>query len=105
MRVFVDMPGDNSCSNAGEVRVTVMQRPNYKVGRISLCEDGEWRAVCDQEWGIQEARVVCRQLGLPEQGMYAAWQTLTLSCNAMCYSTQGPSSALVHVLAEVTAKE
>ena len=37
-------------------------------GRLEICFDNEWGTICDDYWGTQEARVACRQLGLPFQG-------------------------------------
>ena len=43
-------------------------------GRIEICVDGEWRAVCadDARWDILDATTLCRQLGFRDintQGM------------------------------------
>ena len=33
-------------------------------GRVEAFHDGEWGSVCADEWGIEEAMTVCRQLNL-----------------------------------------
>ena len=36
-------------------------------GRVEVCHDGDWKMVCDNDWGREEARVICRQLEYPGQ--------------------------------------
>ena len=39
-------------------------------GRVEICMDGRWGTVCDEDWGDEEARVVCTQLQLPAYGIH-----------------------------------
>lgn len=53
---------DTNCTN-GEVRL-VGGETKFE-GRVELCYDNRWGEVCPISWNIQEAQLVCKQLGLP----------------------------------------
>ena len=36
---------------------------------MELCFNGNWGTICDDDWGSEEAAVVCGQLGFPKTGV------------------------------------
>lgn len=40
-------------------------------GRVEVFHGSEWGSVCDRNFGIEEARVICNQLGLNSSGKLA----------------------------------
>ena len=46
----------------GELR---LQGTTLGEGRVEIYQNGEWGAICDDFWGRDDAKVVCRELGFP----------------------------------------
>ena len=55
----------SGCTN-GTIRL-VGGQSSYE-GRVEICISGVWGTVCDDSWNSSDARVVCRQIGLPYTG-------------------------------------
>ena len=54
-------------------------------GYVEFCLDRRWRGVCSDGWNINDARVVCKQLGFKSEGMCIPIQ---IQNTVSSYSTQ-----------------
>ena len=62
MVLSTDLDG---CSE-GDVRL--MNGSHDWIGRVEVCVKGTWGSICGEYFDTIDAKVVCRQLGLQEEG-------------------------------------
>ena len=67
-QLYITSPGTNPLRLAG-----YPERPNNYTGRLEIFDgtagdDGQWKWICDDGFGVEETQVACRELGLPTDG-------------------------------------
>ncbi|XP_070839400.1 scavenger receptor cysteine-rich domain-containing group B protein [Chaetodon trifascialis] len=85
-------PRENSGLRDGTIRL--MNGQNACQGRVEIYYQGNWGTVCDDDWVLNNARVVCQQIGCgsavyAHTNSYFGYGTgLVLLDNVHCYGTE-----------------
>lgn len=81
-------------STVENYQVRLADGPNSREGRVEIAFQGHWGTVCDTDWNVLSATVVCRQLGYPRAvaayhgSRYGRGEGLVLLDNAMCRGSE-----------------
>ena len=68
-------------------------------GTVEICHNQTWGMISGLGWGEEDARVTCRQLKLPVDGIIKeVYNTYKYSCLCCCLM-QAPDIILIHPLA------
>ncbi|XP_065434815.1 deleted in malignant brain tumors 1 protein-like isoform X3 [Chrysemys picta bellii] len=59
--LFTECPNSTSCTGADELRLADGGSPC--AGRVEVKHQDQWGTVCDTNWDMEDAEVVCKQLG------------------------------------------
>ena len=59
---------DPLVSECEDGNIRLVGGPTVLKGRVEVCFNNAWGAVCHHSFGAQEARVVCGQLGFQRAG-------------------------------------
>uniref|UniRef100_A0A8B9RP64 SRCR domain-containing protein n=1 Tax=Astyanax mexicanus TaxID=7994 RepID=A0A8B9RP64_ASTMX len=93
------------CSScvAGDGTIRLMGGSDHCQGRVEIYYRGSWGTVCDDDWGMRDAEVVCRLLGCGdavaaqvEAFFGQGWGTILLD-NVKCIGTEASLQQCSHI--------
>ena len=60
--LFPVVPINNSCVDGSVRLVSDVEQSSFQL--VEICSEGVWSPVCDYNWTVADATVVCREFGM-----------------------------------------
>uniref|UniRef100_A0A673ZUY6 Soluble scavenger receptor cysteine-rich domain-containing protein SSC5D n=1 Tax=Salmo trutta TaxID=8032 RepID=A0A673ZUY6_SALTR len=82
-------------TQTADLTVRLVDGPNRCSGRVEVYQDGSWGTVCDDNWALLDAQVVCRELSCgpateaPHQAHFGEGSSSILLDDVACMGSEG----------------